>query len=203
MSFDRSGGAHTVAGCDEAGRGCLAGPLVAAAVVLDYSEWDLLESKLEGLDDSKRLTPARRVELYPRILSAAARVVVVVRSPQRIDRAGLHKTNLEALAACLERVAPAERLLSDGFSLPDCAVAHEAVVRGDSTSAAIAAASVIAKVTRDRFMTGAEQQYPGYGFDGHAGYATSIHHDAIVRMGPTPLHRMSFDSVAYRETNAA
>ena len=156
---------------------------------------------LAGLHDSKQMKPGQREELYPAVLRAASRVSVVVRCVRGIDDRGLHVTNIEALSCALERVAPGEGAicLVDGFSLRDCAVSHRAVIEGDGTSAAIAAASVIAKVTRDRYMHGAANRHPGWGFDEHVGYSTPEHRAAIERIGISPLHRRSFQSVAYAQ----
>jgi ribonuclease HII len=191
-----------VAGADEAGRGSLAGPLVAAAVLLDYATLPRTDRRaLGGLHDSKQMKAEQREELFPAVLRAAARVGVVVRSARGIDDRGLHVTNIEALASSLELLAPGEdaTCLVDGFALRDCAVAHRAVVEGDGTSAAIAAASVIAKVTRDRYMHRAARNHPGWGFEDHVGYSTPEHRAAIERMGISPLHRRSFESVAYSQ----
>jgi ribonuclease HII len=191
-----------VAGADEAGRGCLAGPLVAAAVLIDYERLSNSDRRaLSGLHDSKQMTVERRLEMYPSVLRAAERVSVVVRSAAGIDRRGLHVTNIEALSIALERLAPGEAAtcLVDGFSLPRCAVPHRAVVQGDATSAAIAAASVIAKVTRDRYMHDAAARHPGWGFEEHVGYSTPEHRAAIEEIGISPLHRRSFQSVAYSQ----
>ena len=191
-----------MAGTDEAGRGCLAGPLVAAAVLIDYETLSRADRRaLAGLHDSKQMLEERRMETYPSVLRAAARVSVVVRSAAGIDRRGLHVTNLEALSVALERLdPPAEAIcLSDGFPLKRCAVPHRAVVEGDGTSAAIAAASVVAKVTRDRYMREAAQRHPGWGFEEHVGYSTPEHRAAIEELGISPLHRRSFQSVAYSQ----
>jgi ribonuclease HII len=191
-----------VAGADEAGRGCLAGPLVAAAVLIDYETLSRSDRRaLGGLHDSKQMEPERRERLYPAVLRAASRVSLVVRCVRGIDGRGLHVTNVEALSAALERLAPGAEAtcLVDGFSLRDCAVPHRAVVEGDGTSAAIAAASVIAKVSRDRYMRGAARRHPGWGFEEHVGYSTPEHRAAIDRIGISPLHRRSFDSVAYSQ----
>jgi ribonuclease HII len=191
-----------VAGADEAGRGCLAGPLVAAAVLIDYETLSRGDRRaLAGLHDSKQMKPERREELYPAVLRAATRVSVAVRCVRGIDSRGLHVTNIEALACALERLAPDEEAicLVDGFALRDCAVPHRAVVEGDGTSAAIAAASVVAKVSRDRYMHGAASTHPGWGFDEHVGYSTPEHRAAIERIGISPLHRRSFDSFAYSQ----
>jgi len=206
FAYDRSLGSRFVAGTDEAGRGCLAGPLVAAAVLIDYDRLSVGDRRsLAGLHDSKQLTPERREEMYPCVLRAASRVSVVVRSAVGIDRRGLHVTNLDALGRALEKVRPDGAIcLVDGFRLGRrCALAHRAVVEGDGTSAAIAAASIIAKVTRDRYMQRASQTYPGWGFDENVGYSTPEHRAAISQLGISPLHRRSFASVAYRQLELA
>jgi ribonuclease HII len=202
FAFDRGLQCRFVAGADEAGRGCLAGPLVAAAVLIDYERLTVSDRRaLSGLHDSKQMTEDRRLEMYPCVLRAAERVSVVVRSAAGIDRRGLHVTNIEALSLALERLAPDPEAicLVDGFRLPRCAVAHRPVVQGDATSAAIAAASVIAKVTRDRYMRDVAAQHPGWGFDEHVGYSTPEHRQAIEEIGISPLHRRSFQSVAYSQ----
>ncbi len=199
--FDRSLGARFVAGADEAGRGSLAGPLVAAAVLIDYHSLGLRDRRsLSDLDDSKVRSPQEREQLYPRVIRAAARVSVTVRCVRGIDARGLHVTNLAALARSLERVAvPGTVCLVDGFSVPSCAVDHRAVIDGDATSAAIAAASVVAKVTRDRYMTSVDPSYPQFGFAGNVGYSTPEHRAAIIEHGPSALHRRSFQSIAYSQ----
>jgi len=193
-------GRATVAGADEAGRGCLAGPLVAAAVCFDYAAMDAADlAALDRLDDSKKVPKARRAALCGEILSRARQVVIVCCSAGTIDRDGLHHCNLGALARALEGIAPAPSLsLVDGFSLPGCARAHRAIVGGDGRSAAIAAASVVAKVTRDRLMGRLHVSHPDYGFDRHVGYATVAHREAIAAHGVCELHRLSFASAAYR-----
>jgi ribonuclease HII len=202
FAFDRGLGSRFVAGADEAGRGCLAGPLVAAGVLLDYETLSHADRRaLAGLHDSKQMAEERRLEMFPSVLRAAARVSVVIRAADGIDRRGLHVTNIEALANALERLEPeaGTTCLVDGFSLRDCRVAHRAVIEGDGTSAAIAAASVVAKVTRDRYMHEAAVRHPGWGFDDHVGYSTPEHRAAIHRLGISPLHRRSFQSVAYSQ----
>jgi ribonuclease HII len=206
FAFDRGLGTRLVAGADEAGRGCLAGPLVAAAVLIDYETLSHADRRaLGGLHDSKQMTPERRAELFPCVLRAAARVSVVVRCARGIDERGLHVTNIGALASALEglRPDPAATCLVDGFALCDCAVEHRAVIEGDGTSAAIAAASVVAKETRDRYMQRAAAQHPGWGFEEHVGYSTPEHREAIERLGISPLHRRSFQSVAYSQLELA
>lgn len=206
FAFDRGLGTRLVAGADEAGRGCLAGPLVAAAVLIDYETLSHGDRRaLAGLHDSKQMHEEKRAELFPCVLRAAERVSVVVRSARGIDDRGLHVTNLEALSCALERLRPepGATCLVDGFSLRQCAVPHRAVVEGDGTSAAIAAASVIAKVTRDRYMRLAAERHPGWGFEEHVGYSTPEHREAIERIGISPLHRRSFQSVAYSQLELA
>lgn len=198
---DRALGVRYVAGADEAGRGCLAGPLVAAAVLFDQERLRPADIRaLSALNDSKRQTPAARAELYPLILRLATKVAVVSRCAPGIDERGLHVTNLAALRAALQRVACEDCIcLSDGFALSDLGHPQRAVVGGDATSAAIAAASVIAKETRDRYMRRVDERHPGWEFAQHVGYATPEHRDAIERLGITPLHRVSFQSAAYQQ----
>lgn len=199
--YDRGLGAQFVAGADEAGRGCLAGPLVAAAVLFDYERIRPADIRtLSALDDSKRQTPAARAELYPLILRLATKVMVVSRCAPGIDARGLHVTNLQALRDALAGVARDGCIcLSDGFPVAELGYEQRAVVKGDATSAAIAAASVIAKETRDRYMRRADARHPGWEFAQHVGYATPQHREAIERLGVTPLHRMSFESAAYQQ----
>jgi ribonuclease HII len=201
FAHDRAIGARFVAGADEAGRGCLAGPLVAAAVMFDYERLGRADLRaLARLDDSKRQSAACRAELYPVILRLAARVAIVSRSAGGIDRNGLHATNLAALREALELVACEGAVcLSDGFHLGEIGHEHRAVVKGDATSAAIAAASVLAKETRDRYMRRVDERNPGWGFAQHVGYASPGHRSAIRRLGVTPLHRLSFQSAAYQQ----
>lgn len=175
-------------------------------MLIDYERFGLGDRRaLGGLDDSKVRSAEERERLYPAVVRAAFRVAVAVRCVRGIDSRGLHVTNLAALAAALDRVAAEcpepERLtcLTDGFRVPDCPREHRAVVDGDATSAAIAAASVIAKVTRDRYMRRIHDSYPGWGFDEHVGYSTPEHREAIRANGITALHRRSFQSIAYSQ----
>ena len=201
FKFDRSLGVRFVAGADEAGRGCLAGPLVAAAVLFDLDAIGPAEVRVLGaLNDSKQQTPEARAELFPVILRIAAKVAIVSRCAPGIDARGLHVTNLAALRDALLKVACDECIcLSDGF--PVAALGHDqrAVVDGDAKSAAIAAASVIAKETRDRYMRRADATHPGWEFAQHVGYSTPEHREAIERLGVSPLHRLSFQSMAYQQ----
>jgi ribonuclease HII len=190
-----------VAGADEAGRGCLAGPLVAAAVLFDQQAISTRELRwLSALNDSKQHDHAAREDLYPRVLASARAVAVVSRSVRSIDANGLHVTNLGALAEALALVACDGCLcLIDGFAVPDFGYEQRAIINGDATSAAVAAASIIAKVTRDRFMRRADALHPGWEFAAHVGYSTPEHRAAIARHGVSPLHRMSFQSSAYQQ----
>ena len=201
LAHDRGLGARLVAGADEAGRGCLAGPLVAAAVCLDMER--LRGSRcapLGMLDDSKRHTEARREELFEAVVACAEQIAVIAVPASDIDRRGLHRSNLHALGAALCALEPEPDVcLTDGFSVPGCARPHRRVVGGDATSAAIAAASIVAKVTRDRFMRRVAPRYPGFGFDQHVGYITAEHTRAVRELGPTPLHRRSFEAMAYAQ----
>jgi ribonuclease HII len=201
FAHDRALGVRFVAGADEAGRGCLAGPLVAAGVLFDQERLTRSDVRmLAALNDSKRQTSASRAELYPLILRVAARVSIVSRCAPGIDSRGLHVTNLAALREALTNVACEGAIcLSDGFSLGEIGYEHRAVIKGDATSAAIAAASVLAKETRDRYMRRVGARNPGWGFAQHVGYASPEHRSAIERLGVTPLHRLSFQSAAYQQ----
>lgn len=204
FAFDRRLGVRLIAGADEAGRGCLAGPLVAAAVLFDYETLSARAVRaLRSLNDSKQHTAEAREELYPLVLRNAARVAVVSRCVRTVDARGLHKTNLAALGDALRAVTAGVRgevlCLVDGFALAELGRPQRAIVDGDATSAAIAAASILAKVTRDRYMREVDLHHPGWGFAEHVGYSTPEHREAIVRQGVSPLHRMSFQSLAYQQ----
>jgi ribonuclease HII len=201
FAYDRRLGVRWVAGADEAGRGCLAGPLVAAGVLFDTESLTTRELRaLSRLNDSKQHTMEVREELFPIVLRTAVKVCVVSRCARTIDARGLHKTNLAALRDALLGVArPGCICLSDGFPVGDIGYEQRAIVEGDATSAAIAAASIIAKVTRDRYMRRADALHPGWEFAAHVGYSTPEHRDAIQRLGVSPLHRMSFQSTAYQQ----
>jgi ribonuclease HII len=204
FAFDRKLEAPLLAGADEAGRGSLAGPLVAAAVLFDYGSLGSAEQRLlRGLNDSKQHTRETREALYPVVLRVARRVAVVSRCAQGIDKRGLHITNLAALRQALRRVCSGidgEVLcIVDGFAVPEFERRQRAIVDGDATSAAIAAASIVAKVTRDRYMHHADSLYPEWSFKENVGYSTPEHRAAIRRHGVSPLHRMSFQSLAYEQ----
>jgi ribonuclease HII len=201
LNHDRSLGFRFVAGADEAGRGCLAGPLVAAAVLLDMQRLGPAQARALGkLNDSKQQTPEGRAALYPVILGLASRVAIVTRCAPGIDARGLHKTNLAALRDALKAVAVGGCIcLSDGFAVSGLEYNRRAVIGGDAKSAAIAAASVLAKETRDRYMRRADEAHPGWEFAQHVGYSTPEHREAIERIGLSPLHRLSFQSIAYQQ----
>jgi ribonuclease HII len=170
-------------------------------VLFDYERIGLADLRaLTALNDSKQHTEEGREELYPRVLRIATKVAVTSRCVRGIDSRGLHVTNLAALSDVLRRVAVDGCLcLSDGFPVPATGFEQRPVVGGDATSAAIAAASVIAKVSRDRFMRRMEERYPGWEFATHVGYSTPEHRAAIEKLGVSPLHRMSFQSMAYQQ----
>lgn len=200
IDFDLSRG-ELVAGADEAGRGSLAGPIVAAGVCFDYASLSAEDLSVVGLlNDSKKLSGDRREELFGEVTRIARCVAVIVRSASYIDAFGLHRTNLHCLGTALARVAAPEcALVSDGYMPSGLRRPCEAVVKGDAKSAAIAAASIVAKVSRDRFMRRAALIHRGWGFEEHVGYATPGHHAAIGALGLTSLHRRSFASVAYEQ----
>jgi ribonuclease HII len=199
LRYDRRLGARFVAGADEAGRGSLAGPLVVAGVLLDYA--CLKEHRvrpLTYLNDSKQCSEDVRERLFRGVLECAEKVCVRVIPAGDIDRNGLHRSNLAGLRAMLHALTPpAEACLVDGFRLGPTAPEHTAVVDGDTKSAAIAAASIVAKVTRDRYMRMADAMYPGYGFASHVGYITQSHTREVRERGPCEIHRRSWRARAY------
>jgi ribonuclease HII len=199
--FDRSLGCRFVAGADEAGRGSLAGPLVAAAVLFDLDQLSLSDRRaLARLNDSKQHTEEGREELYPLVVRAAARSCIVSRCVRGIDTRGLHVTNLDALRCALLGVAREGTVcLVDGFKVPEFGFEQRAVIDGDCRSAAIAGASVLAKVTRDRYMRRAAERHQGWEFETNVGYSTPEHRAAIRSRGISPLHRLSFQSIAYQQ----
>jgi ribonuclease HII len=205
LAFDRRLGVRFVAGADEAGRGSLAGPLVTAAVLFDYQRLrDHRVRPLAQLNDSKQVAPAEREELFRAVAGCAARIAVRVIPPGVIDRDGLHRSNLRGLRETLADLCPpAEACLVDGFRLGPLAPTHTAVVDGDERSAAIAAASIVAKVVRDRAMRRMDALYPQYGFSSHVGYITPGHSAMVRRCGPSEIHRRSFEARCYAELEAA
>jgi len=199
LKFDRRLGARFVAGTDEAGRGSLAGPLVVAGVLLDYG--CLRDHKVRPLgllNDSKQCSPEQREELFRAVFGCAERIEVRLIPQGEIDRNGLHKSNLAAMRSILHALTPpAEACLVDGFRLGPTAPEHRAVVDGDEKSAAIAAASIVAKVTRDRLMRRMDALFPHYGFSSHVGYITPGHSAIVRERGPSRLHRRSFQALCY------
>ncbi|MSO46774.1 MAG: ribonuclease HII [Thermoleophilia bacterium] len=199
IAHDQTLGQRFVAGADEAGRGALAGPLVAAAVLLEPGALGADEQVLLArLNDSKKLSAGVRDELALAISSVAVRIAVVTIASTEIDEHGIQVANLGGLSRALDLLEVPEGavLLVDGFALPMQVRAHRPLVKGDAISAAIAAASIIAKTTRDRVMEGLDVASPGYGFAAHAGYGTAVHREAISRLGPCHVHRYSFAPIA-------
>jgi ribonuclease HII len=201
LRFDRKHGARFVAGVDEAGRGSLAGPLIVAGVLLDYACLrDHRVRPLAQLNDSKQLTPAERQELFRAVVGCAAKISVRIFSAREIDRNGLHRSNLAGMRSALWSLAPpAELCLVDGFRLGPTAPPHTAVVDGDTKSAAIAAASIVAKVVRDRAMRRMDAVFPHYGFSSHVGYITPGHSAVVRQRGPSSIHRRSFQALCYAD----
>lgn len=188
----RAGGFHLVAGVDEAGRGPLAGPVTAAAVILP-PDLDPAADWLQGLDDSKRLTPPKRASAAELIRAHALAWEVEHVAPAEIDRIGIGQAVLQAMLSAVSALRPApDALLLDWVPIRHCPLPYETVVKGDAKSLSIAAASILAKVSRDEIMIRADQRYPGYGFARHKGYATAQHMRCLSEMGPTPIHRRSF-----------
>lgn len=185
-------GFSPVAGVDEAGRGACAGPLVVGAVILQGGRG----RRIEGLTDSKLLTAARREELYAEITARARAWSAIIVPCHDIDRIGLHRCNVtgmrRALAALDTRPA---YVLSDGFPVPGLEAPGLAMIKGDRVAACVAAASIVAKVTRDRIMVDLHERYPEYGFDVHKGYVTRAHGAALAEHGPCPEHRFSYVNV--------
>lgn len=186
----RAEGFLYIAGIDEAGRGPLAGPVVAAAVILP------LDVALEGVTDSKKLSPLKRAKLFDLIMKNALAVGVGMADAAMIDRINILQATLRAMEmAVAELLLKPDLLLIDGISKTALTVEQRVIKKGDSLSLSIAAASIIAKVTRDRMMEQYEEEYPGYGFSGHKGYGSKAHMEAIARLGPSPIHRRTFGGV--------
>jgi ribonuclease HII len=183
----RRWGFHRVAGCDEVGRGCLAGPVVAAAVVLDPDRY------IPGLADSKTITALQRERLYGLITRKALAWSVAAATPAEIDEINIHQASLQAMRRAVLALAPLpDVVLVDAFRIPDLLIAQRGVPHGDRRCSAIAAASIIAKVTRDREMLSHDAADPRYGYAHHKGYATAEHLAAVARFGYSALHRRSF-----------
>ncbi|WP_117213656.1 ribonuclease HII [Allorhizocola rhizosphaerae] len=187
----RRRGFAVVAGADEAGRGACAGPLVAAAAVLPE------RGEIEGLTDSKLLTEKARERIYEEVVACALTWSVVIISPAQIDARGLHVGNVQAMRRALAQLTPGPAyVLTDGFPVDGVGVPGLAIWKGDQVAACVAAASVVAKVTRDRIMTELDAVYPQYGFAEHKGYSTPEHAAALKEHGPSPIHRHSYKNVA-------
>jgi ribonuclease HII len=187
----RSRGALRIAGVDEVGRGPLFGPVVAAAVILQKG------CHLQDLDDSKKLTEKKRNQLEPEIRSNAVAWAVAAVDAATIDRINIRQASLVAMRRAVEQLALSpDYLLIDGRDRIDWPCPQQAVIHGDALSFSIAAASVLAKVHRDRLLVELDREYPGYGLAQHKGYGCPAHLAALKRLGPTPLHRMSFHPVA-------
>jgi ribonuclease HII len=185
----RDQGFVRIAGVDEAGRGALAGPLVAAAAILPAG------FELEGIRDSKQLTANQRERAFGRIVASS--IIAVCRAePGTIDRRGLHRCNLRLLRRAARELDPApDYVLTDGFPVPRIGFPALSIKKGDAVTASVAAASIVAKVTRDRIMDRLHRRFPEFGFDHNRGYGTPDHLDALDRLGPTPVHRLSFACV--------
>jgi ribonuclease HII len=197
----RRRGFTAVAGADEAGRGACAGPLVAAACVLPPGR----RGRVPGLADSKLLTAAARERVYAEVLDRAVAWSVVVIPVEDLDARGMHVTNIEALRRAVSMLEPGpDYVLTDGFPVPGLAQPGLAVWKGDRVAACVAAASVLAKVSRDRMMLELHERFPEYDFAGHKGYITDVHTAALERHGPCPEHRMRFVNVrSARDAHAA
>nr|WP_243112774.1 ribonuclease HII [Caproiciproducens sp. NJN-50] len=183
----RRDGLSLVCGIDEAGRGPLAGPVFAAAVIFPP------HIRIEGLNDSKKLTPKRREELYGVILQTALAYGIGFASEDEIDKVNILQATFLAMRRAFDRLQlRPDCALVDGNRMPDLGVETRLIVKGDSLSASIAAASILAKVSRDRVMCQIDEIYPGYGFAKHKGYGTSLHREMLRKMGPCPVHRRTF-----------
>ncbi len=184
-----------IAGIDEAGRGAWAGPVVAAALILPLDDLALTR-RLVGVQDSKKISPKKRGELFSVIHTVALAVSVGVASHTYIDRQGIIAATRRAMTQAVRRLAiPPHYLLIDHLPLPHLSIPQHAFPKADATSLSVAAASIIAKVTRDRLMLQLDAVYPGYGFARHKGYGTQAHQEALARLGPCKIHRYSFKPI--------
>lgn len=183
----RQQGYQRIAGIDEAGRGALAGPVVAAAVILPTN------CQISGVTDSKQLTPRKRAGLFDEIYRTAVAVGVGRVDNKEIDQINILQATMGAMAQAIVQITPVpDYALVDGTHLPAISLPARAIPKGDTLIQSIAAASIIAKVTRDRLMIELNETYPGYGFHVHKGYGTPLHRQAIAQLGPCPIHRRSF-----------
>ncbi len=193
LAFEKTeygNGYKSVAGIDEAGRGPLAGPVMAAAVILPAG------LSISGVDDSKKLSPGMRDKLYGVIMDQALAVGIGIINPDEIDRINILQATRRAMLIAVQQLSPQpDYLLIDGITAIDSIIPQKTIKKGDSVSLSIAAASIIAKVTRDRLMIEMDATYPGYGFAGHKGYGSAMHLEAIRKLGPSPIHRLTFGGV--------
>lgn len=193
LAFERiahSQGFQSVAGVDEVGRGPLAGPVMAAAVILPRG------LHIPGIDDSKKLSPFKREILFEVITAKALSIGIGIVEPEVIDNINILQATRLAMLNAVEQLTPKpDYLLIDGITPINTGIPQKTVKKGDSLSLSIAAASIIAKVTRDRLMVEMDLLYPGYGFAGHKGYGSALHMAAIRRLGPSPIHRLTFGGV--------
>lgn len=186
----RTSGATLIAGIDEVGRGALAGPVVAAAVILD------LNCIPAGLNDSKKLTATKREKLDAEIRAAALAYAIARVEADEIDRINILQATRKAMCAAIQRLNPVpDYLLLDAMQLREIPLPQKSIIKGDAKSVSIAAASIIAKVARDRWMKDYEQEFPGYGWTNHVGYGTAEHLQALRQMGPCQIHRLTFRKV--------
>ncbi len=185
-------GYRYIAGIDEAGRGAWAGPVVAGAVILPLDDPGI-DSVLAEVCDSKKLKPEERERLFELISSLAISWGVGFVPPERIDQVGIVRATREAMALAVSQLNPPPQfLLIDYMRLPEVPIPQEAITSGDNLCLSIAAASIVAKVLRDRWMMAMDELFPGYGFSGHKGYGTPQHREALRKLGPSPIHRLSF-----------
>ena len=186
-------GITKIAGVDEAGRGPCAGPLIIASVILKDHQSDALSE----IRDSKELTPAKREKLFDVVIAESAAYSIIEVGVDEIDSLGLHKCNIEGMRRAINalQIEP-EYVLTDGYAIPGLITPNLAVWKGDQVAISISAASILAKVYRDRIMIELDKNYPGYGLAGHKGYITKSHTDAIKEMGVLPIHRKSFANIA-------
>ena len=186
-------GIKSIAGVDEAGRGPCAGPLVVAAVVLS----DPFSPALSQVKDSKELTESKREELFDVVVNNSSAYSIIEISADEIDQYGLHKCNIEGMRRAVNGLSQTpEYVLTDGYAIPGLTVPNLSVWKGDQVAISISAASILAKVYRDRIMIELDKQYPNYGFASHKGYITALHTDSIKKHGVLPIHRKSFSNIS-------
>ncbi len=188
----RESGLNLIAGVDEAGRGPCAGPLVVAAIILKNSK----SESLYRVQDSKKLTEKVREELFPVLIEESLSYSIIEIWPEELDALGLHKSNLEGMRRAVSSLSVSpDYVLTDGYAIQGIDVPSLAVWKGDQVALSISAASILAKVHRDRIMVELDAQYPGYGLAGHKGYITATHTTALEKQGVSPIHRKSFVNI--------